>query len=192
MRRLAWLLCLGACDPPPAVPPEGLAAVFEDLHAPVYRVYGLGPDRDAVHGALAESFTGEALTDEYVEHWRTLVRMAEEHTAITVSAVEYDAVEVLDGEEGRWRVDATWLVRGVVQHQAHRHPRINRYRAIYTLIHTPDGWRIADTHMRDLARIATQVSGDDIFDDEAGSGAEDGFMDPLEMFEGGLFDEGEP
>lgn len=189
MRGRGALLLLAACADAPS-PPDAATVIpaFEALHAPVYEVFELGTDRDAVHDHLARAFAGEALTRQYVEHWRALWRMDREQTAIEVLGVEYDEVALLDGTADEVRVDAAWLVRGVVTHQGHRHPRINRYRAVYTLAATPDGWRITDTHLRDLARVASRVAADAVFDEGAGTGTEDGFMDPLEMFRGGLFD----
>lgn len=186
--RLPVLVLLGACAP--QAPDEAaITADFEALHASVYRVFDLGPDRDAVHAQLARSFSGDALTAAYVEHWRALVRLRDESTAVRVIGVEYEAVDVLDMDDaGRVRVDASWLVRGVVQHQSHKHPRINRYRAVYTLSPADDGWRITSTHMRDLARVSSVLTAQDVLGAGQGSGADAGFMDPLEMFEAGLFD----
>ncbi|MCB9679929.1 MAG: hypothetical protein H6733_00530 [Alphaproteobacteria bacterium] len=189
---LAGVVVLAACDapPPPDVDAAGVAADFEALHAAIYDLYALPVDRDALHDLLARAFVGEALTDQYVEHWRTRVRMAEEDTGIQVLGVTYDDVVVLPraSVDDPLRVDATWRVRGVVRHQGHKHPRINRYRAVYTLVDTDAGLRIADTHMKDLARVATQERADAVFGDGPEDVGEDGFMDPLEMFEGGLFD----
>lgn len=183
-----WLVgaALGVgCAAEPAS--DELVSTFRALHTPVYDVFDLGPDRDAVHVALSRAFTGDALTAAYVEHWRALVRMQAESTAVTVTGVEYTStVGVAPDADGNPRVDASWLVRGVVSHQSHKHARINRYAARYTLVETPDGWRIADTHLRDLARVASRVAVDDLFDDGPGSGAEAGFIDPLELFEAGL------
>jgi hypothetical protein len=190
-RPVLALAALAGCDPaepPAAVDPAAVVAAFEALHAPIYDVYDLGADRDRLWDHLAAAFTGEALTTQYVEHWRTALRMAEEQTAIDVLGVEYEDVAVLPSDAGALRVDAAWRVRGVVTHQGHKHPRINRYRAVYTLVDGPGGLRIADTRMRDLARIATVERADAVFEQGSGSATEDGFMDPLELFEGGLFD----
>ncbi len=187
MRRAALALCVACAAPTPDAP--AIVADFEALHAPVYHVFDLGPDRDAVHAQLARIFADDALTDAYVEHWRALVRMRDESTAVHISGVEYEDVTVLDMDDaGRVRVDASWLVRGVVTHQRHMHPRINRYRAVYTLTPTDEGWRITDTHMRDLARVSSVLTANDVLGSGAGTGADAGFMDPLEMFNAGLFD----
>lgn len=121
---------------------------FEQLHRPVYGVYGLGDqgledqglrdqnrevDGDAIHRLLASSFAGEALTHEYVEHFTTLARMQQERTSIQVLRVDYESVRLLQRQPESARIEADWSVSGVVTHQGHRHPRINRYRALYTV-----------------------------------------------------------
>ncbi|MFT5584396.1 MAG: hypothetical protein ACI9VR_001981, partial [Cognaticolwellia sp.] len=98
-----WLsfLLLPACAPTPA--PEALAQAddalsenFQALHRPIYGVYELGGDRDAIWNLLQGSFSGEALTREYVEHFTTLHTMAAEETAIQVIRVDYESIKVLD------------------------------------------------------------------------------------------------
>ena len=79
---------------------------FDDLHRQVYRVYGMGIDRDEIHRHLASSFAGEALTREYVEHFTTLVRMAREQTSIEVLRVDYEQVRLLERSHGMAKIDA--------------------------------------------------------------------------------------
>lgn len=190
----AWVVGLaGGCAPAPAptvqLDDSAVAEVFRTLHTPLYGVYDLGPDRDGIHDLLSASFVGEALTHEYVEHYTTLFRMVEDETSIQIQRVDYETVAVLDrGPEGV-RVDADWSVGGVVTHQGHKHPRVNRYRAVYTLSPTPEGLRITDTHMRNLERVRSLLSAGDAWtiDDLPKSGG--GFMDPLDLLEAGVLDD---
>ena len=150
---LAHLSGCGA-EGDPALPPWALED-FEARHTAVYDVYGLGVDRDAIHDHLAGSFAGEALTREYVEHYTTLRRMADEGTSVKIVSVRYDAVDpIAPGPLGP-RVAARWEVSGIVTHQGHSHARTNRYTAVFTLARTRDGVRIVDTRMKDLERIET-------------------------------------
>ena len=100
-----------------------------------------------------------------------------------------DRVLLLDRGPDGARVDADWSVGGVVTHQGHKHPRVNRYRAVYTLSPTADGLRITDTHMRNLERVRSLLSAGDAWtiDDLPKSGA--GFMDPLDLLEAGVLED---
>ncbi|MDX1385321.1 MAG: hypothetical protein R3190_16835, partial [Thermoanaerobaculia bacterium] len=154
---LAGLLV--ACGGRPLAEVEGRERVLDEfrrLHSAVYGVYELGPDRDRIHELLAASFAGEALTREYVEHFTTLVRMATEHTGIRVLRVDYEDVAVVASDEDEVEVAADWSVGGIVSHQLHRHHRVNRYQATYTLARVDGpgpGLRIVSSRVRNAERI---------------------------------------
>lgn len=175
------VLVLSACgERPPVDGEEALAATFRALHEPVYRVYEIGVDRDAIHDHLGRSFAGEALTEQYVEHFTTLVRMGREKTSIRVVRVDYEEVTVeSDGETVH--VEADWSVGGIVTHQQHKHLRTNRYRALYELAETAGGWRIVSTRLRDLRRVETGLGLSDDLPSSAG-----GLMSPLELLRAGV------
>lgn len=183
------MILLLACAPEPSITAsdDELVAAFQALHEPVYEVYALS-DAHAIHALLSGSFVGEQLTSEYIEHWTTLHNMRREQTSIHVKKVDYEAVAVLDRGPDTVRIDADWSVGGIVTHQAHKHPRVNRYRAVYTLVDTPDGLRISGTRMRNLERIQSVMSmtDDGFLLDELPEGG-GGFMDPLDLLE--LMDE---
>lgn len=156
MISLALTLTL-ACAPGPT---PGAEEDFRALHARVYDAYTLGaegaaPDRDALHRHLAASFSGEALTREYIEHFTTLARMHEAGVRVEVRSVRYGDVLALPGG----RVEAEWTVTGEAFHPTHTHTRVNRYHAIYTLAETAGGPRIVHTRMKNLRRLAEPPPG---------------------------------
>ena len=185
------LACTGdpraSLDPSP-VSSQALKTLFRALHRPIYEVYGLGFDRDAIHAHLAASFRGEALSREYVEHFTALARMRRESTAIRILRIDYEQVEILERSESRVRVDADWSVGGIVTHQQHRHPRTNRYRAVYDLAFEADGWRFVGSRLRDMDRIrgfSSLTAGDPwALDRRPKSGG--GMMSPLDLLKGGM------
>jgi hypothetical protein len=187
---LCWtLFFLHACQSGiPKPPPADLPGYFKELHRSVYGVYGLGKDRDAIHGLLEESFSGEALTKEYIEHYTTIFRMEEEETSIDVRQVDYNGVELLSQSLDRLRIDADWSVGGIVTHQKHKHTRVNRYRAVYTLEPTEAGdWKITGTRMRNLERVQRAgLSDEDFFNGTEEGG---GYLDPLDLIEGGFLEQ---
>jgi hypothetical protein len=160
--RVAALVAglLVSCSPGRDVAGE-VRGRFEELHRRLYDVYTLDVDRDELWSFLAQSFDGEELTAEYVEHFTALRRMASERTSIRVLEVDYEELAVR--REGRqWLVDADWSVGGVVSHQSHRHPRINRYRATYQLALASGSkeagladLRIVETTLRSLERVSS-------------------------------------
>ena len=175
-----------------------LEQLFKKLHRRLYKVYSLDPieslglDRNAIHDLLAASFSGEALTDEYVEHFVTLTQMREEGTAIDVVRVDYERVDVLERDEYIVVLDADWSVAGIVTHQGHKHARVNRYRAIYTLASSKPldeaGLRIVDTRMQSLERVGNLPGGTGFPLDELPTSTR-GFMTAEELIRGGLFAE---
>ncbi len=128
---------------------------FRALHAAVVPIYdGVeadGLDAGRLHAALSGSFTGEALTEQYVAHLQTARQMGASGTAVATDALEYIEITREDTPEPRFAV--TWQVSGTIRHQQHTHQRTNRYQATYSLIETPDGWRIGAVQMDDLARL---------------------------------------
>ncbi len=168
---LLALASAGCLSRQPEPSEADLRARFEQLHRRLYEVYELGDDRDALWSFLAASFDGEELTGEYLEHFTAGRRMARESTAIRVLAVDYEQVTVRRDRK-HFRVDADWSVGGVVLHQSHRHPRINRYRATYELAYAGaardeslDSLRIVGTTLRSLERVGTARSGGFPLDD---------------------------
>ncbi len=167
---------------------------FREMHRRVYDLYRLGPERDAVHSLLADSFVGEALTREYVEHFTTLTQMQQEQIAIDVRSVDYESIELVERSPGEARIEAEWSVGGVVHHQAHRHPRINRYRAVYTLRPVGeaaglDSLRIVDTRLRSLKRVRSAFDGAGGFPLDDLPESAGGLLSTQDLLESGLMDE---
>ena len=221
LRRLPLLVCapLIACAVAGCAPRSALESLaddtlihqFEQLHRRLYDVYSLGADRDAIHALLARSFTGEALTGEYVEHFTTLARMQAEKTAIEVLRVDYETLEVIERTANLARLETDWSVGGIVTHQGHRHARVNRYRAVYTLALAPEmqdripsaslllaprtartaRLRIVDTRIRNLERVRSLQPGTDFPLDDVPTSAR-GLLGPAELLRAGILEESAP
>lgn len=176
------LLC--GCGESEVVEDTAIQEAFLELHQEVYGVYDLPLDRDVVWDWLAKSFEGEALTQQYVEHWSTKHRMRAEETSIQIRKVDYGAVPVVSTDpEGGW-IDASWSVGGIVTHQGHQHPRVNRYRALYRIENTVSGWRIVASHSRDVARVKSPSRTTDVFEVLDGAQEGGGYLDPLDLLDG--------
>lgn len=163
---------------------DAIADVFRSLHGRIYDVHRQGGDRRAMHAWLAGSFAGEALTEQYVSAWSTGRRMAAQDAEVDVRRVEYGDILQLPGPEGRIRLDVRWSVGGVLRHAAHRHARVNQYRAIYEIADTGDGTRIVSARMRSASRLRHPILEGGAFDlftpDQEGPGA---FLDPADLLD---------
>lgn len=158
---------------------------FERFHPTVYSIYGSEPQEDTLHRILAAVFVGQKLTQEYVEHFTTLHHMSIEETSIDVKQVDYNHIEVLNFDFGWVQLDVDWSVGGVVTHQGHKHTRVNRYHAVYTLIEiAPDQWRVSNVKMRNAERIRRATDEDILNGEDAGGG----YLDPMDLLEAGMFD----
>ncbi len=169
-----------------AITDDELQAIFEQLHSSIYRVYALPQDRDAVYDLLRQSFAGDALTHEYIEHYTTLWRMAREDTRITILRVDYGDTSVVSRDGGRVEIEADWNVGGVVYHQGHSHARINRYQAVYTMARVGDGYRIVDTRMKNMERVQLDLQKSNLGLTEPLPTSGQGMMSPSDLLRGGL------
>ncbi len=161
-------------------------AIFEELHAKIYEVYGLDIDRDAIYDLLRGSFEGEALLAEYVEHYTTLRRMQRDDTNVTILRVDYGDNAVLDNADDGIVIEADWHVGGVVYHQGHSHTRINRYQAIYTLAERDEGYRIVDTKMKNMERVRLDLMNTDFGLNEPLPSSGQGMLSPSDLLRAGL------
>ncbi len=187
------LLCaLGAgisgCDEPvEPIPDEQVLESFRELHTHIYDVYAVEADRDAVYDLLSESFAGDALVKEYVEHWTTKWRMTHDDTKVTILRVDYADTQVVQRLAERSVVEADWNVGGVVYHQGHSHARINRYQAAYTLAPDGDGLRIVDTRMKDMERVRLDMmSGGNLGLDQPLPTSGQGMLSPSDLLKAGM------
>ncbi len=157
---------------------------FKVVHPTVYSIYGEPRSEYDLHDLLSNVFVGGKLTQEYVEHFTTLHHMEKEETSIDVKQVDYNDITVLDFDFGLVKLDVDWSVGGVVTHQGHKHTRVNRYHAVYTLLEVSDGWRVSDVKMRNAERIRRATDEDILNGVDAGGG----YLDPMDLLEAGMFE----
>jgi hypothetical protein len=174
-----------SCQTKPRGLPEGVVEAFKKIHSKVYDVYGLS-GKDDIHSHLSEIYTGEALTEAYVLHFQTLSRMTEEETEIDVKNVDYSNVSFVEHLWEGIRLDVDWSVGGIVTHQKHKHTRVNRYQAMYTLSETDGEWRILHTRVRNAERVQRAFLSDESFFN--GEDAGGGYLDPMDLIDGGLLE----
>jgi hypothetical protein len=166
-RGLAWAMLAGAIVLYPfarhAVALPGLAGwaparaetaeVLDALLTGVYRSFDLRGE-EAIYDRLAVSVTGEELSEVYLENRRALELENRGGARARVDEVEVLEVRSVrrDGEGG-FRVEATWIVSGSVNHFGHVHYRQNRYDATVGLVAIEGAWKIREIEVADERRI---------------------------------------
>ena len=184
-------LCAGCPAHTPQAPDSEITEQFRGLHSHIYGVYALPPERDAVYDLLRDSFDGDALTREYVEHYTSLHRMQREDTKITILRVDYSDTQVVEWRGAAAVVEADWNVGGVVYHQGHSHARINRYQAIYTVAPTDAGYRIVATRMKNMERVQMDMMTTGFGLDEPLPTTGLGMLSPSDLLKAGLVPQGD-
>lgn len=120
-------------------------AIFEALHANVYRAFDYGTEGE-VYDALARSVHGRMLEELYDSIYSGLVMREEGGAVSRVKRVELLEADVADAvvvdESASFDVDARWKVYGEVFHWGHGHNQTNEYVAQYRVARVDDSWRI--------------------------------------------------
>ena len=147
--------------PPPVLSATKAAAVFNELHANVYRAFEF-QEEIAIYDALARSVHGELLRDVYLQIRRGLV-MQEQGGAVSrirdVSIVngkkeslpKRARAERLDGRGFGYQ--CRWNVAGTVEHWGHIHQRTNQYEAVFTIEPVDDAWKVTKMELLDEKRL---------------------------------------
>jgi len=138
--------------------------IFEPLHANVYRAFDYTAPSD-VYDALEESVDGALLESLYAQVYRGLIQQEQGGAVSRVQAVRplqlrIDSIGVLP-DDGRVGFDAEvrWQVDGRVSHWGHAHDRTNEYLARYTVVQTPDGWRIGGSQILESTTVSAVPEG---------------------------------
>ncbi|MCA9300676.1 MAG: hypothetical protein KDA28_16520 [Phycisphaerales bacterium] len=135
---------------------EEAVAVFEPLHANIYRAFDYTTESE-IYDALARSVEGDELDALYNRIYQSLI-MYEEGGAVsrvekvTPLETEVRSIGIVDGLPG-FTVRARWRVLGSVYHFGHSHQRENEYLADYSVHETEGGWRIANSTVVEQKRL---------------------------------------
>lgn len=136
---------------------DGVAAIFEPLHANLYKAFDHGSEGE-IYDALERSVSGPLLKTLYTQVYNSLVQAEQGGMLGIVTGVEPMSLEVRSisvNEDDRAVIDVQhrWSVEGTVYHWGHSHTRVHEYEAIYTLAGLEQGWRIVGQQMREQRRV---------------------------------------
>lgn len=137
--------------------PDQARQIFESLHRNIYDAFEADTE-EGIYERLAASVDNRLLDDLYGDVYESLI-LREQGGAVC----GVDSIEVLDGavdtrvyeerDVAEYRIDWKWRVHGVVSHWGHIHRRTNEYRALYTVRHDGERWKIAEAEVLEHQRV---------------------------------------
>ncbi len=131
--------------------------VLSPLLRNIYRAFDYR-EESAVYDALAQSVEGDLLATLYLEIRASLQLESEGGPVSRVEEVNIESVKKLDTElSDAFRANATWTVRGRVEHWGHVHVRTNRYTARFDVRAAENRWRITTFDVLDQQRVETWI-----------------------------------
>jgi hypothetical protein len=144
----AWQL--GASNEPD---PSRAEAIVGDLLHNVYRAFDYREEGD-IYDVLAQSVSGELLTDIYLETKRGLVLANQGGAQARVKDIALASVIVVpDPADDSFSVEAGWTVHGSVGHWGHVHQRNNRYLARLRVVVDGERWKLREMSVLQEERL---------------------------------------
>ena len=129
------------------------SAIVSDLLHNVYRSFDYREEAD-IYDVLAQSVSGELLTDIFLETKRSLVLANQGGAEAKVKDVQVNEVEVLPDEAAdSFSVEVDWTVNGSVGHWGHIHQRSNRYLARLRVAVDGERWKLQEMSVLQEERL---------------------------------------
>lgn len=149
-----WLLVACAGLRPAPMDEATLIEALHRLHRASYDAWATEGEPDALYDVLSGVWTGSALTEQYVQQRVALARLRAARGGLTLRGHRVEEVTVTRLHAGGATARLRWLVGGLVTHEGHSHARISEYEAVYELVFTADGPRLAGVWPKDQRRLA--------------------------------------
>lgn len=132
---------------------ERSGEVVEALLHNIYRAFDFREESD-IYDMLAQSVTGNLLTQTYLETRRGLELASQGGARAKVKEIEMLRVEPesLRGEPG-FRARCVWIVSGAVGHWGHIHQRKNRYEAELKVQPVDGAWKVTELQLLQEERL---------------------------------------
>jgi hypothetical protein len=133
--------------------PARAEAIVGDLLQNVYRAFDYREEGD-IYDVLAQSVSGELLTDIYLETKRGLVLANQGGAQAKVKDIALQSIALLpDPADDSFSVEANWTVHGSVGHWGHVHQRSNRYLAKLTVAVDEQRWKLREMSVLQEERL---------------------------------------
>ncbi len=130
--------------------PDQIRAELNTALEQIYRSFEL-EDEAATYDQIAQSVTGDAIREIYLEVRRSL--SDQDGGRVSIDHVRVSDIDRIEWQsDGGCRMDATWAVRGTLGHFGHEHERQNRYRARIKLLPQADAWKLSSIQITEQER----------------------------------------
>jgi hypothetical protein len=124
----------------------------------IYRAFDFR-DEERIYDVLAESVSGDLLTDIYLETRRGLELRNQGGARAKVKQLELVELETRPGTHGGFLARAVWKVAGSVGHWGHVHQRTNRYRASLGIEPVDGVWKLTSVELLEEQRLEPGAEG---------------------------------
>jgi len=118
----------------------------------VYRAFDYH-EEERIYDVLAQSVTGDLLTQVYLEARRGLELASQGGARAKVKQVELVELDARPTDGGGLAATATWVVSGSIGHWGHLHQRRNQYRAALQLHPVEGSWKLTGIEILEEERL---------------------------------------
>jgi hypothetical protein len=132
--------------------PDGLQQLVGNLLHNVYRAFDYRGE-EVIYDVLANSASGNLLTDIYLETRRGLELANQGGARVKVKDIEMVETSLLDSDGDSFRVASRWNVSGSVGHWGHIHQRQNAYHARLEISDLNGVWKLTGLEILEEERL---------------------------------------
>jgi hypothetical protein len=134
---------------------DGARLIMSKVLSDTYQAFNIA-DEEELYDTLAESVTGDLVSDLYLDNRRRLTAGTRQGTKVTIRGVSIldigEPTEVAAPGEG-YSYDCRWAVVARVQHLQHVHHRQQIYSGVLTLKADQGRWKIAGVELHSEDRV---------------------------------------
>jgi hypothetical protein len=131
---------------------DGLQQLVGNLLHNVYRAFDFRGE-EVIYDVLANSASGDLLTDIYLETRRGLELANQGGARVKVKDIEMVETSLLDSDGDSFQVASRWSVSGSVGHWGHIHQRSNAYHARLEISELDGVWKLTGLEILEEERL---------------------------------------
>ncbi|MEM7384293.1 MAG: hypothetical protein AAF514_05050 [Verrucomicrobiota bacterium] len=157
---IAWLPHQGKAED--TIRPADQIRITESLVRRIYESFEQ-PTEESIYDALSQNVGGNLLEPLYLEFRQGLEIKEQGGAMARIRSLQFEKRKAHGSsfdKEGFPVLTTTcqWTAEGTIDHWGHRHRRINRYKADFTIAGTDGGWRVIGNEIRLAERSDVETS----------------------------------